>query len=412
MRNLIVGIVVGVVVGIVVGTTVVAPRLKLPVQETAGHAGMASSTQPSAIGVRGAPRQPQAERPPVRAAGAPRPDPLPKRPDRLRWRMASAYASTLAELGRLGKRVEAEIWKTSAGRLQIEFFEPGTLVSTDAALDAVRSGAIEAAFATPSLWAKRNPALHLFSAVPFGPPIQEYLSWIETEGGEIMQDVFADLGVRALPCGLLAPEGSGWFRTPVHSLDQLKSLRVGMTGLGGEVLRQIGVEVMPIAEGDVFVALERGMIDAAEAAQPSIDLRLELHRMARHYYFPGWHQPATLLTLIVNQGAWEALPASEQGQLAAICGDNVRRGLAESEAAQFQALKVLTADGVAIETWPPEIIAALEEAWAEVVAAKRKDSGDFDRAWQSLTRFREEYEIWREIGEPNNLPAAKPISGR
>ena len=412
MRNLIVGIVVGVVVGIVVGTTVVAPRLKLPVQETAERAGGTASPHPTTIGVRGAPRQPAAERPPVRAAGAPRPEPPPNRADRVRWRMASAYASTLAELGKLGKRVEAEIWKTSAGRLQVEFFEPGTLVSPEAAFDAVRSGAIEAAFATPSLWAKRNPALHLFSAVPFGPPIQEYLSWIEAEGGEIMQEVFADLGVKALPCGLLAPEGSGWFRTPVHSLDHLKSLRVGMTGLGGEVLRQIGVEVMPIAEGDVFVALERGMIDAAEAAQPSIDLRLELHRMARHYYFPGWHQPATQLALIVNQGAWDALPAAEQSQLEAICGDNVRRGLAESEAAQFQALKVLTADGVAIETWPPEIIAALEDAWTEVVAAKRKDSGDFDRVWQSLTRFREEYEIWREIGEPDNLPAAKPISGR
>ncbi len=407
MRNLIAGIVVGMVIGIVVGTTVVAPRLKLPVQ-TAAERMASTNASPRA---RGAPRKafvtdtPTPKLAPAQhSSGSPRPSVSSDEQDRTRWRMASAYASTLAEMGSLAKRVEADIWKASDGRFRIEFFEPGTLVDTEKAFDAVRSGAIEAAFAAPSIWADRNPALHLFSAIPFGPPIQEYLAWTHAKGVVIMRDIYKKLGVRGMACGLLAPEGSGWFRKPVKSLDQLRAQRIGMTGLGAEVLQQLGIEVLPVAEGDAFVALERGLIDAVEAAQPSIDLQLGLHRMARHYYFPGWHQPATLLNLIINQNAWDKLGPAAQRQLQSVCGDNIRRGLAESEAAQFEALKTLTAEGVSIETWSPEILAALRVAWAEVVRTKQKKSRDFDRAWKSLKLFREEYGIWREIGQPANRP--------
>ena len=393
MRNLIVGIVVGVVIGIVVGTTVVAPRLKLPVQNKAQQqaqeaAQVAATAQDQSI----APAQSKA------SAGAPRPDPISGESER--WRMASAYASSLAQLGTLGKRLEQNIHTISGGNLTITFYEPGTLVAPEAAFEAVRSGAIEAAFAAPGMWAEHNPALHFFSAIPFGPPIQEYLAWYHAEGNTILSDIYKKLGVHGVACGLLAPEGSGWFRKPVETVAQLKGLRIGMTGLGGEVLERLGANVVPLAEGDVFVAMERNMIDGAEAAQPAIDLQLGLHRMARYYYFPGWHQPATLLNLIVNVDFWNALPPRAQRQVESICGDNMQVGLADSEASQFDALKELTADGVRISTWSPEIMTALGSAWSEVASEKAKKHKDFDRAWKSLQRFREEYDIWREIGEP------------
>lgn len=396
MRNLIVGIVVGVVVGIVVGTTIVAPRLKLPVQDAVDAA-----TEPEGTGPRTAAPSPVATLP--GATGAPRPAAPPERPERVRWRMASAYAGTMAQMGGLAKRLEQAIYVASGGAMEIEFFEPGTLVPVDAAFDAVRSGAIEAAFAAPGMWAERNAALNLYSAVPFGPPIQEYLAWYQAEGRTILNDIYKKLGVHGIACGLLAPEGSGWFREPVRTLEQLKTLRIGMTGLGGEVLARLGATVVPLAEGDVFVALERGMIDGAEAAQPTLDLALGLNRMARYYYFPGWHQPATLLNLIVNRDAWSGLSEAARGQIGNICGDNLQFGLAASEAGQFEALKTLTADGVRIETWAPEIMTALEAAWRQLAEEKAKKNRDFARAWRSLERFREEYGIWREIGQPGNL---------
>ena len=405
MRNLIVGTVVGLVVGIVVGTTLVAPRFKLPVQiqtkfdvkpSIKPHLQKHGMTHQS----RGAPRPTEQHVHVTKTKDSDKLTPVPKPRNTVQWRMASVYGSSLPHMGRLAKRLEDEIWKTSDGGLSIKFFEPETLVSTNAAFDAVRSGAIEAVFAAPSLWAEHTPALYLYSAIPFGPPIHEYLAWLHADGGAIMRDVYRKIGVHGIACGLLAPEGSGWFREPITSLEKLKSLRFGMTGLGGKVLQRLGTTVVPISEGDVFVALEQGIIDGAEAAQPTIDLELGLHRLARHYYFPGWHQPATLLNLVINLDTWNKLTPSLQNQVRSVCGDNIQLGFAESAGSQFNALKVLTAKGVSVETWSPEIMSALRQAWSEVVREQLKTSRDFARAWNSLKRFREEYGIWHEIGQP------------
>ncbi len=440
MRNLIVGIVGGVVVGIVVGTTVVAPRLQLPVlaeaerkaerkaelkaeraaelaanQATSQANSQAKPAEPAA-GPRQQPAETAARQTPGmnspvengpgaapalgRVSGAYRPPAAPAKGEPRKWRMASAYPGAMAELGGLGKRLEANVERMSSGRFRIIFFEPGTLVTNAASLAAVKSGAVEAAFASPGLWAAENPVLHLFSGIPFGPPIQEYLAWLHADGGALLAEAFDKLGVHALICGLLAPEGSGWFRRPVRSLDQLKGLNIGMNGLGGRVLAKLGVNVMPMAEGDVFVALERGMIDGAAAAQPSIDLELGLYRMAKHYYFPSWHRPAGTLALIVNRERWQSLDAAAKRQLESACGDNVTHGLGESEASQFGALKALSNRGVKIENWPAEILTALRGSWETVAAEMSSADKDFARTWQSLQRFREEYDIWRELGTP------------
>jgi TRAP-type mannitol/chloroaromatic compound transport system substrate-binding protein len=434
MRNMIVGIIVGIVVGIVVGTTVVAPRLALPVQVKAERKAKLAETEvirqeikqavaeaykatPNAGGNSATPvptPKPAANTSPAsdpkpgaqtavapgRVSGAYRPPAEPPAAPRRQWRMASAYPSAMAELGGLGKRLEATINRVSAERLRLKFFEPGTLVANAETLAAIKSGTIEAAFASPGLWAAENPVLHLFSGIPFGPPIQEYLAWLHADGGVLLTEAFEKIGVHALVCGMLAPEGSGWFRRPVRSLEQLKGLNVGMNGLGGKVLAKLGVNVSPMAEGDVFVALERGIIDGAAAAQPTLDLELGLYRMARHYYFPSWHRPAGTLVLAVNRERWNALDVAGKSQIESACGDNVTRGLGESEASQFGALKVLSERGVSIENWAPEILDALRQAWKSVAAEMAAKDKDFARAWASLQRFAEEYSIWRELGTP------------
>jgi len=391
MRNLIVGAVVGLVVGVVVGTTVIAPRVKLP----AGATGRTGDATRYAV----SPTLRQLSRKVARSADAKATTEATNSAP-VSWRLASAYASSLPHLGSLAKRLEAAMWRMSGGTIQIKFHEPGTLVKLDEMFDAVRSGAVDAAFAAPALWAQKNPVLNLFAGIPFGPPVQEYLAWIFVGGGrEIMERAHTKLGVHPLICGALAPEGSGWFRTPVATLDEFKALRLGMSGLGGRVAAKLGANVTEMAEADVFIALESGLIDGAEASQPAVDLELGLHRLAKHYYFPGWHQPATLLTLIVNLEAWNALTAGQRAQIEAACGDNVRHGIAESEAHQFNALKELVKQGVQIETWPPDILDAMRKAWAMVAAEQSAKSKDFKRAWETLATFREEYGIWREIGD-------------
>ena len=371
MRNTIIGIIIGVVVGVVVGATVVAPRL-------------APSAPP-------APTAPPA--PPSKPAATAEPA--------VRWKMASAYGASLPQLGTLAKRVTREIGRVSGGAVEIRFHGPGALVPPLETFGAVASGAIDAAFSSPGDWGDKIPALHLFSAIPFGPAAGEYLAWIYFGGGkELFDDIIHRRNIHGVFCGLIAPEAAGWFRRQIRTFDDLEGVRMRASGLGAKVLRKLGVQTRRLSGGDIFVALESGAIDAAEFSMPAIDLKLGFHQMARNYYFPGWHQPSTLFALMINLDRWDALSTTHKAQIESVCGDNVRHGLAEGEALQFAALKELQADGVRIQRWPDDILEALEAAWREVAAEEVAADADFATVWRSLTAFRDDYAIWKELGHP------------
>lgn len=193
---------------------------------------------------------------------------------------------------------------------------------------------------------------------------------------------------------------AGWFRDEVLTVEDLAGLKVRFRGLGGRVLEKLDVETRELGDDEVFSALESGTIDAAEFSMPSVDFQLGVHKMAKHYYFPGWHRPSTLFELMVNLELWEALPSTAKARVETVCGDNIRHGLAEGEATQFAALKNIYSTGVEIHRWPAEIIAALEQAWSQVVVEQSKNDKDFKRVWNSLAAFREDYSIWRELGRP------------
>ena len=380
MHNTAIGVAAGLVAGVVVGITVIAPMLNLspPAPERQREA------KPGTTAVTRLTLPPKESNEAV-----------------VRWRMGSAYAASLPQLGSLAKRLEERIWRVSGGTMEIRFHEPDTLVPTARMFDAVASGAIDAAFSSPALWADRAPALQLFAAVPFGPAAPEFLAWVYFGGGrQLMEDVYRRQNVHGIICGLIAPEASGWFRKEIRVLEDLGGLRMGMSGLGAKVMAKLGVQTVSLAGGDMFVALERGEIDATEFSMPAIDLKLGFHRMGKHYYFPGWHQPATLFDLIVNKGLWDALDGTRKAQVEAVCGDNVRHGLAEGEALQFQALKELQSQGVRLHRWPTEIMEALERSWSEVADEEAAADPDFKDAWKSLSAFREDYAIWRELGYP------------
>jgi TRAP-type mannitol/chloroaromatic compound transport system substrate-binding protein len=158
------------------------------------------------------------------------------------------------------------------------------------------------------------------------------------------------------------------------------------------------VSAQLLAPGDIFPALELGTIDAAEFSMPAIDLDLGFYQIAKHYYFPGWHQPSSLLELIINKDKWDSLSERQQALIEMACGDSIRWGIAEGEAIQFGALQELQAKGVTLHRWSPEILAALEKAWQEVVAEESAKDADFARVWESLSAFRADYQLWRDYG--------------
>jgi TRAP-type mannitol/chloroaromatic compound transport system substrate-binding protein len=319
--------------------------------------------------------------------------------DMVRWKYASAYPGRMAQLGRIGRDLPKKLAAISGGAIRLRYFEPNALAPPLEYFDAVSAGAIDAAWTTPGYWYGKEKALVLFSSVPFGPSAGEYMAWYYYGGGApLMDGIYARHGLKSLICAVIAPEASGWFRKEIKSLDDLKGLKMRFFGLGARVMQKLGVATQLLAGGDIYPALERGTIDAAEYSMPAIDLDLGFNQIAKHYYFPGWHQQSTFLELLMNRKKWDALGKTRKAQFEIACGDNVREGLAEGEAIQAKALETLKKKGVQIHRWGPEFLAAFEKAWHEVAAEDAAVDPTFAKVWRSYTDFRARYRIWKEIG--------------
>lgn len=318
---------------------------------------------------------------------------------KVRLNMGSAFPGKLVQLGSLGKSLSKKVQLISGGSVQLKFFEPKALVPPLEMFDAISSGSLDAAWSTPGYWFGKEPALAVFSAVPFGPRAGEYLAWYYYGGGKkLMEDIYAKHKIHSIMCGVIAPEASGWFRKEIKSVEDLKGLKMRFFGLGAKVMQKVGVSTQLIAGGDIYPALERGSIDATEFSMPAIDLNLGFYQIAKHYYFPGWHQQATLFDLMISDKKWKELSKTQRAQLEVACGDNIREGLAEGEAIQGKALAELKKKGVTIHRWSPEVLADLEKAWQEVVGELTASNADFKKVWASFSKFRGEYDVWKKLG--------------
>ena len=319
--------------------------------------------------------------------------------DVIRWKVTGAVPASLVQVGTLSERATKLITGLSGGRLHAQFYDPGALVPVMEMFDAVSAGAIDAGIATAGYWVGKEPALAFFSAVPFGPNTGEYMAWFYYGGGKEMYDeLYARHNMKGVMCGMLPPEASGWFREEITSVEDLRGLKMRFFGLGGEALERLGVSTQLIAGSDIYPALELGTIDATEFSMPAVDQALGFHQIAKHYYFPGWHQQSTFLELIVNMERWQALPDDLKLLVETVCGESIRLSIAEGDALQFKAIAALKKQGVSVHRWSPEILAAFEAGWQEVVAERSAENADFARVWQSLKAFREDYAVWLGLG--------------
>ncbi|UWQ17188.1 TRAP transporter substrate-binding protein [Jannaschia sp. M317] len=311
--------------------------------------------------------------------------------------MTSAFGKNLPILGTAGVDFVEKINSISE-EVEFEHFDPGELVPTLEALDAVSNGSVDAAYTTAGYWQGKITAASLFAAVPFGPEAGEFLAWmLYDDGHALFQRMYDENGynVHVLPCGIIAPETSGWFKNEITSLSDLEGLNMRFFGLGAEVMQRLGVSTSLLAGGDIFPALERGAIDATEFSMPRIDARLGFYNIAKYNYFPGWHQPATMFELLVNKDVWEDLGERAQAQIEVACLANITTNYAEGEATNFQAMIDNTEqNGVQIKTWSPEILATFEETWDEVAAELAAEDAYFKEVWDDLQEFRAGYKTW------------------
>ena len=317
----------------------------------------------------------------------------------VRWKMASSFSGNLILLGTQGHFVEERVRTLSGGSMELKFFEPGALVPALEIFDAVSTGSVNAGWTGSGYWAGKVPALQFFTAVPFGPDAGEGLAWMYYGGGlELMQEIYARHNIYSQPCSLISPEGSGWFNKEFNSVEDLQGLKMRFFGLGAKVMEKLGVATQLLAAGDIFPALELGTIDATEFSNPAIDLELGFYQVAKHYYFPGWHQPMSMIELMIYLDDWNSLGVTQKEIINAVCKESLLQGFAQGEAIQFTALQELQAKGVMVHRWSPEIMEALETAWNEVVEDEASKNADFARVWGSLKAFRRGYKIWGDLG--------------
>jgi len=308
-----------------------------------------------------------------------------------------AFGSHLPALGTPIKWVEEQLSLVSDGQLKMKVYEPGKLVAPLEILDAVSSGKVNSGYAISGYWAGKMPAAAIFSTVPFGPEAPEFMAWMYYGNGmKLYQKMYDQAGynVHVEACAIISPETSGWFKKPINSMADLKGLNMRFYGLGGQVMQKLGVSVSLLPGGEIFGALEKGAIDATEFSQPAIDQKLGFYKIAKHNYFPGWHQQATLFELLINKDTWNKMSKSQQSQVSTTCKASVSNSIAESEFIQFDAMKKNTAErGVIMHTWPDNMMTQFKAAWDEVVVEQSQDPM-FKEVYTDLAQFRANYKIW------------------
>ncbi|MBL4784777.1 MAG: TRAP transporter substrate-binding protein [Cohaesibacteraceae bacterium] len=311
--------------------------------------------------------------------------------------MTSAFGKNLPILGTAAVDFTKMINAISTD-IQFKHYDPGKLVPTLEALDAVSSGSVDASFATSGYWQGKINAASLFAAVPFGPEAGEYLGWLfYDDGAKLWQEMYDSNGYNVVvtPCGIIAPETSGWFKKEINGVEDLQGLNMRFFGLGAKVMDKIGVSTSLLGASDIFPALERGAIDATEFSMPIIDARLGFHKIAKYNYFPGWHQPSTLFELLINKDVYEELSDRAKEQIRVSCLANITTSLAEGEATNYAAMvENVEKNGVTLKQWSPEMLALFEEKWNEVAVELAEGDPFFQKVWADLADYRKGYAIW------------------
>ncbi len=319
---------------------------------------------------------------------------------KVRLNLASAFPTSLTLIGEAPVKYAKMIERVSGGTLEIRVNEPGALVPALQAIQATGQGSVDAAWSNGGFFSSTDTAFNMFASVPFGPGMGEYLAWMHHGGGlQLSREMFAKHGVHNIPCAIIPPEASGWFRKEIKSVADLKGLKMRFFGLGAKVMEKMGVATQLLAPGDIFQALQLGTIDATEFSLPVMDQKFAFYQVAKFYYFPGWHQQATILELYVNRKKWDSLSEQHRAMMEQACGNLTRDVMAEGEATQFKAMREMAdKHAVQIKRWTPDIMAAYEKAWNEVVTEESAKNAQFKKVYDSYAAFRKDYAIWRDHG--------------
>lgn len=316
----------------------------------------------------------------------------------IRWRISSSYPKTLGTIYGAMALVTKRVAELTGGKFNISLHAAGELTPALQVLDAVQNGTVEAGHSASYFYIGKDPAFGFGTALPFGLSSRAQNAWLYEGGGQAMLDEFyANYGVLSLPVGNTGAQMAGWYRKEIRSAEDLKGLKFRVGGLAGMVLSRLGVVPQQLAAGDLYQALEKGVLDAAEFVGPYDDEKLGLHKVAKYYYYPGWWEGSATLTLFVNQKAWAALPPMYQAALRTACAEANQWSTAKYDVENPQALRRLVAGGAQLRAFPNTVTQACFKAANELYQELSDKSPAFKKIYDEWVKFRQEQVSWQQF---------------
>ncbi|HRK84473.1 TRAP transporter substrate-binding protein DctP [Alcaligenes ammonioxydans] len=325
---------------------------------------------------------------------------LVKAQENLRWRLASSFPKNLDTIYGGGEVFAQKVRELSDGKFTISVHAGGELMPAMGVVDALEQNSVEAAHTAPYYFFGKNEAFALSCAIPFGMNSRQLTAWMYHGNGlKLTRDFYANYNIVNFPCGNSGVQMGGWFRKQINTPDDIRGLKIRIGGLPGKVIEKLGGIPQNIAGGEVYQALEKGVIDAAEWVGPYDDLRLGFHKVAPYYYYPGWWEGSVGLDLLVNKKAYEGLSQHYKDIVAAASTYAHLDMQAKYDARNPGALKELVGQGAKVLPFSKEVLDASFKASEQLYAELSESNPQWRTIYADYRAFQKDELLWFRFAE-------------
>jgi TRAP-type mannitol/chloroaromatic compound transport system substrate-binding protein len=318
----------------------------------------------------------------------------------LKWRLTSSFPKSLDTIYGAAEVFAKAVAEATDNKFQIQVFAAGEIVPGLQAADAVGNGTVEMCHTASYYYVGKDPTFAFGTAVPFGLNSRMENAWNQFGGGsDLMNDFYKKYNIYGIPCGNTGSQMGGWFRKEIKDPADLSGLKMRIGGYAGRVLAKVGVVAQQLAGGDIYPALEKGTIDAAEWVGPYDDEKLGFHKVAKYYYYPGWWEGGAMLHNFINIDKWNALTPAYQSLVRTASAYAHEWMQAKYDAVNPQALKRLLAAGVQLKPFPMSVMDTCLKASLELYGEVSAANADFKKIWDSMLPFRNDQYLWWQVAE-------------
>ena len=316
----------------------------------------------------------------------------------IKWRMPTSWPKSLDTLYGGAEMMCKKVAEATDNKFQIQIFAAGEIVPGLQVLDAVQNGTVEIGHTASYYYFGKDPTFTFGSSVPFGPNMRINQAWYMLGGGrEVLNDFYKSYNVISLLAGNTGCQMGGWFRKEINTVDDLNGLKFRIGGFAGRVMAKLGCVPQQLAGGDIYPALEKGTIDAAEWVGPYDDEKLGFNKVAPHYYYPGWWEGGPMTFAYINLDKWNALPKSYQAIIAAASAYANVTMQARYDAENPGAMRSLVGKGALLRPFSQEILDASFKAANEVYDEVSAKNADFKKVYESVKAFRNDQYLWAQV---------------